>query len=217
MSRIYVYALVEKHRGAMRIEGHRITFVPAAGFYAAAARLSSPPELTEAALRAQHRLVVAIAREFDAILPVRFGGWIDVPELEQLIATHERRLRRAFALVRRREQMTVRVFGAERIAARAITSSSGTAYLKRRRDTVHARNPAIAADIRRAVKPLVESERIDAGRGSLQLTVHHLVPSGCSRQYKVRMSAISASLAGRNQIVVSGPWPPFAFAPDIWS
>jgi hypothetical protein len=51
----------------------------------------------------------------------------------------------------------------------------------------------------------------------VQVTLHHLVRRGDAARY---VAAVEASLGGLKvppHVVISGPWPPFAFAPDLWS
>ena len=96
MNDVYVYALVERSRRPIRIQRRRIELVPAGGIHAAAERLARPPDLTESTLRTQHRIVVELARKWDAILPARFGAWIEMRELEDIIRLRKRSLRRAF-------------------------------------------------------------------------------------------------------------------------
>jgi hypothetical protein len=219
VSRVYVYALVEEHRRTMKVDGRFIEFLPVGGgIHAAVERLDSPPPLSEFALRAQHRVAVSLARRCDSILPARFGAWVEVSELERVIRARARTLRRAFELVRHKEQMTLRVFGASGpVREPGQQPSSGTAYLRGRRESTRVKVPRAAASIRRALRSLVDRERMDAGRGNVRVTLHHLVDRGTSREYKAIVKRVRSKLADKDEIVVSGPWPPFAFTPSIWS
>jgi hypothetical protein len=215
-SRIYVIALVDQPGRAVTIAGRRIEIVRAGGLFAAIESGVGPlprhPDLSEAALREQHAIVVALARRFVAILPARFGAWVDPPTLEQTLTTNRTRIRRALARVKNRDQFTIRILGDRQDTPPDL--SSGTAYLRSRRAASRPRLTRAARDVRRAVKPLVRAEQIDSGRGSIRLTIHHLIDRGRARAYRaaVRQSVIRAS---DEQVVVSGPWPPFAFAPDL--
>jgi hypothetical protein len=219
MSGLYVYALVERSHRRMQIEGHRIEFVPASGIHAAIERLPRPPDLTESTLRLQHRIVVKLSSMCDPILPARFGAWVDLTELETIVRLRRRSLDRAFDLVRDRQQMTIRIFSATESATEgAVSSESGLAYLERRRAATRPRPSTTTASIQRAVKAIVDDERIDPGAGRLQATLHHLVKRGRSRTYLARLNRLRPSVpAADDEIVVSGPWPPFAFTPDLWS
>ena len=80
MSNVYVFALVERPAASattMRIARHRIEFMPVRGIYAAVERRRTQPRISEASLRGQHDVVVKLARRCEAILPVRFGAWVD--------------------------------------------------------------------------------------------------------------------------------------------
>jgi hypothetical protein len=223
MSIVYVYALVDGDRtkaGAspsLRPRGRRIQVIGAGEVRALVERVESPPPLSEDSLRAQYDVVVEIARRFDAILPVRFGAAVDSTELERLLAVRQARLRRALGIVRGREQMTVRIFGpvrSEPFPTRELTT--GTAYLRARSKMSNDRLPPAAKRVRRAVKPLVARERIEAGQGRVRAALHHLIPRGCAAEYTTLAQYSVDAIGGSEEIVISGPLPPFAFTPDLW-
>ena len=223
MSVTYVYALMDasSHRGArhprtLRVLGRTIRLRRIGDVYAAIEERAGPPELSEAALRFQHQVVVALARRFEALLPVRFGASVHADELARLIAARRIALQRGFDLVRGREQMTVRIFGSERAEPVSGPLRTGSEYLRRRRLGARALVPAGGQRIRRAVKGMVEQERLDPGRGHVLVTLHHLVARGLADEYRSRVRLAFAGPPRREQVVVSGPWPPFAFTPDVW-
>lgn len=224
MSNVYVYALVERPpaRGASvsrraTVGRHRIEFVPIRGIYAAVEGRRRQPRLSEASLRDQHRVVVTLARRCDAILPVRFGAWVTPAELERLVEAREQVLRRGLALVRHKEQMTIRIFTEdERPDPPAPAAASGTAYLHARKAAATPNLTPLASSIRRAVAPLAVEERIDAGRGRLRLAFHHLVDRGLGEDYEARVAGVVSRSKTTETVVTSGPWPPFAFVPDLW-
>jgi len=222
MSILYVYALIEpqaggKTPGAIQVRGHRLRLIPVGTMHAAVEPLDAPPALSEESLRAQHDIVVGLARRFDALLPARFGAAVDLAELEHLVTLRQKTLRRAFDMVRGREQMTVRIFGPEGSAmTEAGAPDSGTAYLRSRRQAGRVRVPASGGRIRCAVKPVIERERIDPGRGRVRATLHHLVRRGRAAEYKSVVKRTLHDLPSHDDVVVSGPWPPFAFTPDLW-
>ena len=49
--------------------------------------------------------------------------------------------------------------------------------------------------------------------GPLLLTAYHLIPRGAARRYRAVLSKHASALGLR--ITVSGPWPPYAFAPEL--
>ncbi len=61
-----------------------------------------------------------------------------------------------------------------------------------------------------AVRPLVAAERREHGAGGLLATIYHLVEARHVDRYK---KAVGNPVPG---VMVSGPWPPFAFSPQLW-
>lgn len=181
--------------------------------------MTEPPALSEESLRRQHEIVVELHRSADAILPVRFGALLDVGELSEIVRLRRSVLVRALARVRNREQMTVRIFGPQRSSKRQSTDAptSGLDYLRQRAASV---KPALNRDAKRiaaAVASLVAAQSIDAGRGAVQVTINHLIERGASPQYRRLVTSSAAGIVPPLAVVVSGPWPPFAFVPDIWT
>ena len=129
---LYVYALLGTSIARARLPLRRIEIVPVGGLFAAAERLLSPPALTEAALRRQHRIVVTLSRLSTAVLPVRFGAFMTDDELPQIVRARRTVLLRALKQVRGRDQMTVRIFGPPLEVLPASRSSSGSDYLRAR-------------------------------------------------------------------------------------
>jgi hypothetical protein len=72
-----------------------------------------------------------------------------------------------------------------------------------------------ADPLRIAVKKWVRGERCERhARGRLAGSIYHLVPRGAAVPYRVALQR--AALAAELTIVVSGPWPPYAFAEGGW-
>lgn len=224
-TRLYVYALLGSGARAAPRRGTRIEIIPVGGLFAAVEpleRLADPPALSEAALRRQHQIVVALSHATDAILPVRFGALLDLDELVQLVRLRRGVLRRALQRVRGHDQMTLRVFGSRsprraRQSPVAAESASGRDYLLGRAAASRAALTPAGRAILEAVRPLVSAQRIDAGRGGVQATINHLVTRGSGPRYRRLVAASIAKMTPTPAVTVSGPWPPFAFAPDIWS
>jgi hypothetical protein len=209
----YVYALLDASVRTTRSSIREVEIVEVGGVAAAVERRRRAPKTTETALRNQHRLVVELGDVADAILPVRFGTLVDLDELERVVRRRRATLRKALRHVRGKRQMTVRVFGETNSSHLRGTSETGTEYLLaragRREDL-----PAIAASIRNAVQSIVSDERIDAPRGTIQVTMNHLVRRDRLDRYE---SIVTSTIAGAAEhVTVSGPWPPFAFAPDLF-
>lgn len=212
----YVYALAARGLpAALRLPGHSLDVLTIAGVDVIVERRPERPHPTADVLRDQHRIVARLAERSDAILPARFGTWVDETALRKVITGHTGTITRALAAVRGRQQMTVRVFGApDVIAPAAGRPASGTAFLESRRARVHA-VPADVATIRTVLGGLVADERVEAGGPGLRLTVFHLVPAALVGTYREKASELVSGLAPHD-VRISGPWPPFAFAPDLF-
>ena len=200
--------------------GHRIEFVKADAVYAAVERLDERPAVSEAALRTQHDIVARIAAKVDAILPARFGSLVDVEELERVVALRREAIRDALDLVRGRAQMTVRLFDAE---ARRSAGPRGHGGEKRNRVPAGA-----AAGGRRARAAAAgggdyrgrEGHRRggafgsrSGARGGDDLSPRRSRGGGRSTG---RGSPAIPPGPDRQTMSVSGPWPPFAFVPELW-
>jgi gas vesicle protein GvpL/GvpF len=224
MNHVYVVALTSHHAPPFTVEGHRIEFIEVDNVFAAIALRSTPPSVSEAELRSQHNLVTALFNQTDDLLPVRFGAWLDRQELATVVSRQKRAIVDALHLVHGRTQMTIR-FHAARRKTRPDRSSApaetGTEYLKARRDEEHWM-PEEAAALRRAVRDFVVAERTSRGSerkaessdparlGQLP-SLYHLIGRDAVAAYKKAAQPFEPS-----GVVVTGPWPPFAFAPDPW-
>jgi hypothetical protein len=213
---LYVYAITGDTSAPFECEGHRIDFVEAGDVAAAVERTRTAPKLSEAALRTQHAIVMCIAERVQDILPVRFGGLVDHRELERLITSRRAGIQAALDLVRGRVQMTVRVRD-DALATRRpevtrpVVASTGTAYLEARRAAVVQPVPPSAASARDAVRHLVRAEHHDSDQRRGVASVYHLIERDCVSEYQRILSGIQPEA-----LTVTGPWPPFAFAPDLW-
>jgi hypothetical protein len=220
MSALYVFAFTDRAARPLRHGARRIEFIDVAGIHAAVERVSARPSVSEAALRAQHAIVMQIAASVEAILPARFGALLDREELEALVAMRREPIMQALQLVSGRTQMTVRVFtsaGAPESPHAAEvderrTAISGSAYLEQRRRETAAPLSALALEIRGAVRDLVHAERTDRGHGRVDWTLYHLIDRSVVPQYEKAIDRLRSS-----SVVVTGPWPPFAFVPDLWA
>jgi hypothetical protein len=216
MSRVYVFALTGGIVPAFEWQGRRVECVSVGRLTAAIERIDRRLPVAETALRAQHEIVMQLAASVDAILPVRFGALIEEAELEQLIATRGEILARALDVVRGRIQMTVRI--RERVdqqapaAARAASAApSGTAYLEARRAAAGGCPSTEAAAVDALVGNLAAASLHDRSRDRNITSVYHLIARDAVDDYRRALTALPSS-----RLVVSGPWPPFAFAPDLW-
>lgn len=214
--RVYVYALMDDRAGVRRIRGRRIEIVDVAGFQVGIERRSRPPALSEAALRVQHEIVMRLGRRAAATMPVRFGTFVGEDELEAILRRRRGTLRAALDAVSGRAQMTLRFFGGTKPhVPRPPAAQSGTAFLHARRAAARPPISPEARAIQRALRTLVRAERIDGPRGAVALTMHHLVDCSSVALYRERLRSAAAQHPKGAALKVSGPFPPFAFAPEL--
>ncbi len=216
MSGLYVYALAGQPVPPVTIAGHRIECVESDAGYAAVTRLKAAPLVTEEALRRQHDVVADLVDRVESLLPARFGAFMDRAALLAVLGARREAIREALALVRNRRQMTLRLFEPDSpapggTAGRA--ASSGAAYLEARRAA--AAIPAALRAAGDALGPLVRAERAGAARGKASATLYHLIDRDAADRYAGELAAFL--LRSPAAIAASGPWPPFAFAPDLWA
>jgi len=156
----------------------------------------------------------ALTREFDATLPARFATHIqDEAEAAFILEARAASLLAALRRVRGRAQMTLRtVCGAGPIPPLqgASRATSGAAYLRVRAAAVEGDRamenfePVVAA-----VRRWVSAERFER-RGAVA-SLFHLVPVGDTEAYAA--AARLAAGEARVSVLVTGPYPAYAFAP----
>ena len=226
MSPLYVYALVAaapppEALGA-GLAGEPIRVVPCEGVLAAVGEMEGPPELAAPALRAHDATVRRIAAATAALLPARFGSMArDDEELREALRPRATALRDALEMVRGCEQMTLRFAAAEGadpavLAPRGAlpeVGGPGTRYLASRRAEEEPRAIPEIARVLEAAAPLVRGQRLETHhRPPLLASAYHLVARGDLEPYRGRVAAAAAG-EPRLRVLVSGPWPAYAFGP----
>ena len=219
----YVYALLADPPRADAGPGlgdEPLRYLPVAGLLAAVGDMAAPPPVSRTTLLAHDAVVRRLAAAVDAILPVRFGTLLaGDAALADTLAERAPRLREALALVAGREQMTLRVFGEAASPPAPVPGTSdpgpGTRYLEGRRQQARrdAEVPELAP-LRPHLAPLVRAEhaqRHDAP--PLIASVYHLVDRGRAGAYLDALAAGASALAP-TRAAATGPWPPYAFAPE---
>lgn len=218
MSRVYLYALV---REAPKAAGRGITREPLRALrcgklIAMVGAMKARPVVDEKRLKAHDTVVRRLAESSPAILPARFGSFLEESDLKETLHTRERSLLAALALVRDREQMIVRLSSTSSAPARPpstprSSSSSGSSYLRTRRAELAAAQTA--PELAPLHTDLVRAERIRRhDRPPLIATAYHLIDRGTAAEYKKRTTA--AAKRAKLRIRISGPFPPYAFAPE---
>jgi hypothetical protein len=218
MNGLYVFALAGDRCEPFERAGHVIEIIATGGVYAAVERVDRPPTVSEQALRDQHEVIAHLHAKLDALLPARFGAFLDARELESVAGQRRNAILEALQLVRGRSQMTIRLLGGEAAqpAAPALAGSravSGTDYLESRRALLSALPSALSA-ASEAVRSLAVAERFETGRGSTAATLYHLVEK---RQVQAYRDLLAPVASGDGKLTVTGPWAPFAFTPDVWT
>jgi hypothetical protein len=187
---------------------------------AVVADCEGPPSPTARALRDHDAVIRRIARIAPAVLPARFGSSVDSDRaLMAILTASSRELQTALRLVDRQEQMTLRLFGPHQAdAPREIRATeeeaeafAGTRYLVA---CLRARSAPELGPLRPLLAPFVTAERIARhDRGPLILTAYHLIPRGAVAAYRRVLRRHAAGLGYR--AISSGPWPPYAFVPEL--
>lgn len=210
---LYVLALTDTDLGTWTTGGRRLYSANCRGIHVVHQRRAAAPPVSDEELRVQHALVMAIAERAPAVLPARFGALMDKRELMAAIDRHHAEIVTALDRVRDHVQITIRVLGTRARRTDATPSDapvSGTDYLQRARLAAIPPMTSAGERVLAAVGPLAAAERRVHGSGGLLATVYHLVDV---RQVERYMKAAGGPVPG---VIVSGPWPPFAFTPQLW-
>jgi gas vesicle protein GvpL/GvpF len=225
LSGLYLYALLAGEPAGPALAGlagEPLRFLPCGGFVAAVGEQPAAPKVSAAALAGHDAAVRRLAERVAALLPARFGGWLpDAAALVARLAPHAAEVAAALALVRGCVQMTLRVFG-EPLPAAAVRAEPpragpgpGARYLAARRQALaRERSLPEIAPLTAALAPLLRAERLERhARGRLLGTAYHLVRREDAAAYGETVAGAAALLGGRT-VAASGPWPPYAFAPE---
>ena len=212
---VYVYALSSPGLPRrLSVLGRRLHCLAISGIDAIIEHSRTPGRGLDE-IQFQHRLVGRLAARAPALLPARFGSLVTEDALRSLVLERQAEFEEALHLVRNCEQMTVRVFGpAEDALGTDSPSVSGTAYLTRRRERAHHRPPE-AVIIRQELGGLARAERVEPGERGIRLVVYHLVLRRQVSRYR-RQASVLHSLLSPYAVTVTGPWPVFAFAPELF-
>jgi hypothetical protein len=226
--RVYVYGLLStapQEPLGVGITGEPLRVVKCGRLLAAVGDMAEAPPVSATTLREHDRVVRRLTALADAVLPVRFGSLVDdESEVARHLESAEEALESALDLVKGREQMTMRIYQRAENSEREESMPAepdradvgpGARYLHaRRRASAHETRSAAFAALLPAVETLVSAERIEAHETApLIASIHHLVERGQGAAYTAAVDMTAASL-DRVRVVVGGPWPPYAFAPE---
>ena len=232
-----VYALVSPAPMRVRItgmSGERLRIVRVDRIGAVVGEVRRAPVASVRHLRQYAAVIDAIGSRVPAILPARFGTTVrDDDELTDILHSRRAALRQRLRIVRARAQMTIRLlrplgsrlgsdpgdvpYGGQtpvmpRTGVRPrYGATQGTRYLRLKMAAAAALRVVPAFDpIRAAVKPYVKEERVEK-RGGI-VTINHLIPRIAADTYRDAVRRAAGEQGVR--LIVSGPWPPYAFAED---
>ena len=222
MTLLYLYALVDgEPSGPLGegVAGEPLRQIRCGSFAAVVGDLPRKPEPERDTLQAQDAVVRRLAEIFTALLPARFGeAFTDEAVLRDRIAGQASGIAESLALVRGCVQMTLRVFGDPEPAEPQAepTGGPGARYLEaRRRESERSRSLPEIDSLREALRPLLRAERIERREtGRLLGTAYHLVPRERTEAYLAALEEAGERIGGR-RVSASGPWPPYAFGPEI--
>jgi len=222
---VYVYALLgeaPRPSAGAGLSDEPLRVLRVGDLIAAVGDMAEQPAVSEATLRAHDVVVRRLAGAVDAILPVRFGSLLSESSLTDVLTTRARELGEALALVAGREQMTLRVLGETPVTPRVDPLAGDTAsrdlgpgarYLTARQtEWRRARDAPEVAPLRPALQRFVRAERVTRhDRPPLLASVHHLIDRGDAAAYQ---AAVERATLDAIRLVATGPWPPYAFAPE---
>jgi hypothetical protein len=215
----YVFALVDEVPSGAPAKGltGALSLRKLAGAFAVVERRADVPPVGFGTLKKHQDVVSRLATHVPAILPVRFGTLMASPDLEEALAERDEEIAEAFDLVRGRVQFTWRAAGKSGSAVRGARRkdeqpASGTAYLRQAARAARPAAPAAFRPLRSSLARLAVRERYQPGTATMPDTVYHLVDKSDQGRY-----AAAAATLGRTTrlLAVTGPFAPFAFAPEI--
>ncbi|HET9212278.1 MAG TPA: GvpL/GvpF family gas vesicle protein [Thermoanaerobaculia bacterium] len=220
---IYLYALVDEEPSGpldAGIADEPLRVLPQGKLAAVTGEIPDRPRPDRETLERQDAVVRRLAGLFGAILPARFGEvFADEAALTHRLAPREREVSEALSLVRGCVQMTLRVFGDPELISEpeaAPAGGPGTRYLAaRRREIERSHSLPEIEPLREALRPLLRAERIERheAAGPLLGTAYHLILRGEAGAYLSTLEAAQGRIGGR-RVAATGPWPPYAFAPE---
>jgi hypothetical protein len=210
---VYLHALAARGLPrTVRILGHTLHVLRVGNVDAVVERQHLPMDPTTEALEEQHAIIVRLAERAPALLPARFGSRMNESALRQTVSRRESEILESLARVRGCRQMTIRIFGEadpeDPVVGRV---PSGTEFLKSRQARAHYQPPEVAV-IRDALRSLVAAERVESGQRGLRVTIFHLVATADVDAYRTRAASLRLD---PYPVTVTGPFPAFAFAPEL--
>jgi hypothetical protein len=220
----YVFALVDQAPSRAKGKGLSgplaLRSVP--GGFAVVERRADVPPAEFGPLKRHHDVVAQLASRVSAILPVRFGTLMEEAAIDEALDERGADIAAAFAVVRDRAQFTWRREGggAARKARGAKSEvwglpagpGSGREYLRRAAEAAKPAPPAAWRTLRTTLAPLVRHERYQPAAAGAREALYHLVDRDAAIRYTTLAGALQHS---DPRFRMTGPWPPFAFVPEM--
>jgi hypothetical protein len=227
VSPLYLYAVLgaaPSPASASGMANEPVRFVRCAGVIAAAGEMSEAPGASAETLRGHDAVVRRLAETAEAILPARFGALAaDEHDLCARLTHGGDALREALARVAGREQMILRIYrrsadrasGVPDAASTSPEEGPGARYLAER---ARAYGSAATAEELTPIRPVLDrfvtAERVERHQTPpLVASVYHLIARGSAGAYAAAVEGAARDLTDVG-ISVSGPWAPYAFAPE---
>lgn len=213
---LYLYAIadgLDRVHEVAGADGEPLTIHTLEGMQVVAGERAAEPAIDAPALRRQDSVVRMLHARSAALLPMRFGASFGaMADLERAMTLRAPALRERLAVVRGREQMTLRVLGAVgatgAAGATGARRAQGAAYLRERAARTMPREVLPLLD---ALKRWQRATRVEAGRSAgVVATVYQLIDRGSSAEYEAVVKAAARALPGLS-IRVTGPAPCYAF------
>jgi hypothetical protein len=212
----YVFALVDAppERPGRGLSGALAVRAVDGGFAAVERRADVPP-FDFGTLQTHERVVDRLAGLVPAILPVRFGTLLTSSDLDGSFVDRDEELRDAFDRVRGRVQFTWRSAAARqttvRARATAVRARTGVDYLRRAARAAHPSPHTSFRRVRRLANIAVE-ERFAPATPLMPAALYHLVDRVRAAGYASAAADVRAHAPG---LTWSGPFAPYAFAPEL--
>ena len=219
----YVFALVDRAPAGPKGKGLSgalgLRRVP--GGYAVVERRADVPPAEFGSLQRHQDVVARLATRVPAILPVRFGTLLDEAAIDEALSDRGDELSQALEAVRDRVQFTWRRHTRRTASRRTLprqggapgtAGTSGAEYLRRAARAAKPVPPAAWRPLRRRLAPLVVDERYQPATAAAPESLYHLVGRDAVMRYRTLGAAFTRA---DEKLTLTGPWAPFAFAPEM--
>ena len=216
----YVFALVDAmpSRSAGKGLTGPLAIRKLAGAFVVVERRADVPPIEFGSLKKHQDVVVRLAKQVPAILPVRFGTLLEPEHLEESVQERDAEIAEAFDVVRDRVQFTWRLRGRgsgtgdRGSGATRNLPKSGAEYLRRAARAANPAPPAAFRALRSTLGSLIVQQRYQPATAGSPEAAYHLVEKSRVDRYA---AAADALMKKKPPVTVTGPFPPFAFAPEI--